>query len=632
MTIKEIAQLAGVSISTVSKIIHNKDQGITVETRNKVLDIVKKYNYSPYSDSISRSDSKSFILAVLLKGSPTKKRMVSGVLHAAGEKGYDLLVYDSMDDYDRELRHITSICKNNVDAVIWEPVGELSKNQEHYLTDKNISVISTLPILDALSYQIDYQSMGYDLTKCLINSRHTCIAFLLSGDHLHTPEVIKGYKKCLFDHQLAFQEDLVIQKDDPLLMAKLNAKNVSSVICDSHESAYFFHSFITKMHYNIPYDFSAVSVLDSDEKNAKLFPVSGILVPYYEYGKFLCHHLVELCEHSTLNPAESFAVDNIFNHNDSIYLPKSLRNNKMIVVGSINIDTTFCVDFMPQSGQTIRAYDVTSTTGGKGMNQAVSIARLEKDSFVIAKIGNDAESVAILEDLDHEHVSALGVSRASNLPTGRAYIYTDNTGESSITIVVGANKALSPRQVTDCSYLFQNATYCLISTEISIPTALEAIQVAKQNHTKIVVKPSAQHTIPDEIMNDIDLFIPNQKEATVLCPHCNHVEDQANYFYEKGAKIVIITLGNEGCYLRTHSYSRYFSAVKVKAVDTTGGADAFISSLVVYLSDGYDLDTSIKIASYAAAICVSKLGAISSFPDRSTLEEYIKQHEPTLLR
>ena len=48
MTIKEIAKLAGVSISTVSKIVNNKADNINIETRNRVLKIVKEYNYTPY--------------------------------------------------------------------------------------------------------------------------------------------------------------------------------------------------------------------------------------------------------------------------------------------------------------------------------------------------------------------------------------------------------------------------------------------------------------------------------------------------------------------------------------------------------------------------------------------------------
>ena len=52
MTIKEIAKLAGVSISTVSKIVNNKADNINIETRNRVLKIVKEYNYTPYGTTI----------------------------------------------------------------------------------------------------------------------------------------------------------------------------------------------------------------------------------------------------------------------------------------------------------------------------------------------------------------------------------------------------------------------------------------------------------------------------------------------------------------------------------------------------------------------------------------------------
>lgn len=63
MTIKEIAQLAGVSISTVSKIVNNKDENINVETRNRVLKIVKDYNYTPYGTAKTLPRPKRLFLA-----------------------------------------------------------------------------------------------------------------------------------------------------------------------------------------------------------------------------------------------------------------------------------------------------------------------------------------------------------------------------------------------------------------------------------------------------------------------------------------------------------------------------------------------------------------------------------------
>ena len=76
MTIKEIAQLSGVSISTVSKIMNHKDEHISPETRDKVLSIAKEYNYSPYAFARNTSISKSFLLGVLLRSEPNYGKLL----------------------------------------------------------------------------------------------------------------------------------------------------------------------------------------------------------------------------------------------------------------------------------------------------------------------------------------------------------------------------------------------------------------------------------------------------------------------------------------------------------------------------------------------------------------------------
>ena len=92
MTIKEIAQLSGVSISTVSKIMNHKDEHISPETRDKVLSIAKEYNYSPYAFARNTSISKSFLLGVLLRSEPNHGKLLDGILSAAEEAGYHVIV------------------------------------------------------------------------------------------------------------------------------------------------------------------------------------------------------------------------------------------------------------------------------------------------------------------------------------------------------------------------------------------------------------------------------------------------------------------------------------------------------------------------------------------------------------
>ena len=93
----------------------------------------------------------------------------------------------------------------------------------------------------------------------------------------------------------------------------------------------------------------------------------------------------------------------------------------------------------------------------------------------------------------------------------------------------------------------------------------------------------------------------------------------------------VIILGHEGCYLKTQDVQKYFSATICTPVDSTGGADAFISSLASYLIEGYSLEHAIRIAIYAASLCVTRQGVIPALADRNTTENYIKKFEPELI-
>ena len=78
MNIKEIAQLAGVSTSTVSKIVNQKDESISQETRERVLKIVKEYNYTPYSSAASHQ--KTWVIGILLRSSISFDKTLDGII------------------------------------------------------------------------------------------------------------------------------------------------------------------------------------------------------------------------------------------------------------------------------------------------------------------------------------------------------------------------------------------------------------------------------------------------------------------------------------------------------------------------------------------------------------------------
>jgi len=633
MTIKEIAKLAGVSISTVSKIVNGKDYNINPETRSRVLNIVKKYNYTPYGVAKNISNAKTFILGVLLRTASPSPSMINGILDVAQEHGYNILLLGSYNSADIELQHITALCKNKVDGVIWEPVGEDSFQNEHYFTELNIPVSFVDAPDSHPSYCIDYVQIGYALTQKLIDYKHTNISCLLKENSKRSQLILEGFKRCLFENQIPYNDKMALLVSDEEYVSKILTYGSTGIVSSYFSASLALYEQMHKLHYYIPSDISMVSVR-GDSGDIISYPhISSIRIPYQDFGRYVCQHLIQKCEKTNLQEQDPlFAVDCVLDSEDSLEISYSSRLPKIIVVGSINTDVIFSVDFLPQAGKTTRILNSVTTLGGKGANQSVAAARLGREVCLIGQIGNDSDSTFIFDVLEKENISTQGIRRDRKTPTGKAYIYIEKNGEGTITVLSGANGSLSPKDISESKYLFKNAKFCLLSTELPINTIMEAASIAKAQGIENILKPVALKTISSKLLENIDIFIPNKKEAATLCPKYDTIEKQAEYFLNKGVRVVIITLGSAGCYLKTKDTEQYFPISNFVTVDTTGGADAFISTLAVYLSEGYSLEKSIVIATYAAGFCISRQGVMSSLADRYTLEMHIAKTEPELLQ
>ena len=157
--------------------------------------------------------------------------------------------------------------------------------------------------------------------------------------------------------------------------------------------------------------------------------------------------------------------------------------------------------------------------------------------------------------------------------------------------------------------------------------------MAHKYHAKTIVKPSACSSMTREMLADIDIIIPNEDELFELCSkYYPSMEAQAASMLECGISAVIVTLREKGCYVKTKDWEQYFSAADFSAVDKTGASDAFISALASYLLYGYDLKKAVRIATYAAGFCISREGVVPALIDRSSLETYIRQKEPSLFQ
>lgn len=633
MTIKEIAALANVSTSTVSKIINGKDSNISPATRSKVLKIVKEHHYEPYGTVKSITAPKKFLIGLLLNSLSNISPLLSGILKASQEYGYQLLVFNSNGLPEEELKHITALCNARADGVIWEPVNAQSSEHAHLFTRHNISVHCLNAPEGFLSYEIDFEKAGYELTQKMIQKKHTHIACLLRKNDSRSKHFQEGVQKCLYDHKISLQNQQVLYSPVEAPYSSIIAHKVTGIVSAYHSDAILLYEQLENMHYHIPSTLSLAGLQDEGTEENYYFPhISCIKIPYHDFGYYICRSLIRICEKTSEDGAPLlFSPDYVFTHQKSISMPSSFRSKKLVVVGSINMDITFIVDRLPQAGKTNEILTSVTSVGGKGANQSVGAAKLGREVSIIGKLGSDLDSTVILNTLEKEHVSVYGISYDMNAPSGKAYIYTGEDGESTITILPGANRSLLPENIQTQKQLFDNARFCLLSTEIPINTIMETARTAYAAKVDVILKPAVLKSLPEELYLLTNIFVPNQKEASVLCPHEDTVPAQAEFFYQKGIQTVIITLGDQGCYLKDADGGRYFPAADFIPVDTTGGADAFISALASYLMEGCPMEQAVRIATFAAGFCISRQGAVSSLTDRNTLETYIAQNAPELL-
>lgn len=632
MTIKEIAKLAGVSISTVSKIVNNKDQNINSATRNRVLEIVKEYNYTPYGTVKDISMAKTFLLGVLLRDGSGFKTMLNGIVKAAQEKGYGILIFDSCRSSMDELKHITALCKNKIDGLIWEPVDQESMQHEHYFTDTGIPVVYVNAPFTADTYSIDYQKLGYLCTEKLIQWRHQKIGCLMRENTFRSLQVLEGMKNCLFDHHLSLYDGMALHLSDTSCMDSLISGGITGVVSSDLEETLSLYSQLDKMHYHIPSDFSLIGLCGDDMASLNFPPVSNYRIPFWNLGYEACRALINICEKNTDDkPGITLDAYYVLNHEESLNTPAACRGRKFVVLGSINTDVTLTVDGFPETGKSTLITNSSSCAGGKGTNQSMGSARLGHEAVLIGKVGNDADASLIFDALSQNHLLTEGIYKDSGSQTGKAYVYVQKDGEVTITYIPGANLRLTADDVRSQKALFEGCEYLLLSMDIPMEAAMEAASLAKKTSAKTILKPSALSTLPEVFYRSTDIFVPNQQEAATFCPQIDTIEGQAEYFYKRGMPVVIITLGHGGCYVRTKNLKKYFPSADFAAVDATGGADAFISALAVHLSDGYDLEKSVRIAQYAAGFCVSRQGVTTALVDKDTLYLHIGQTEPDLL-
>jgi LacI family transcriptional regulator len=212
---RDVAQKAGVSIKTVSRVVN--DQGeISESTRERVLTVIQEMGYRPSKVARALVTQRTHTIALVMGDityNPFFPEVARGVLDAAQSQDYNVFLCNVDESQEQELDVLHSLADHAVDGIIIYPVGYNQDNLKifanHYrplvsinkcIEHPNVGM-ALLPTCKGAKLAIDY----------LVGKGYTKIGMIVGTGPLELVERVRGFRKAMSMHKLEITDGMIIQ-------------------------------------------------------------------------------------------------------------------------------------------------------------------------------------------------------------------------------------------------------------------------------------------------------------------------------------------------------------------------------------------------------------------------------------
>lgn len=304
--------------------------------------------------------------------------------------------------------------------------------------------------------------------------------------------------------------------------------------------------------------------------------------------------------------------------------------NKVVVLGSLNIDLVMSTERIPVIGETIKGSEIDYMFGGKGANQAVSTVRVGSDTKFIGCVGNDTFGEKILNNMSKEGIDTNSISVEDQVFTGLATIFKTKE-DNAIVVIPGANDVCGKECVDNNIELIKNADVLLLQLEIPMETVEYALKVAKKYGVTTILNPAPFALLDETLYEYIDYITPNDTEFNSMCNAYNIsegvLETRMVEWSRKYNTNIVVTRGSVGSSFVDGNEVVTVPSIKVNVVDTTGAGDTFNGVLANGIANGMKMKEAVARAGIAASLSVTALGAQTGMPTNEMIEKYLNKGE-----
>ena len=309
VTIEDIARHAGVSPSTVSRVL-NGSKWVAEAKRARVLAAIEQHQYRPNAVARGLVRGRSMMVGVLVQdiGSPFFARMVDGV-----EQGLDRGAYRPMlttthwrtENQADEVRSLQLLLERRVDGVIVLGGHIADEDLRAIATQIPLVVVARrIPGLESQCVYIDNEGGAYRATRYLLGLGHTRIAHIAgTAGHPDATDRLAGYRRALADAGLAIDERLIVdgQFEEESGVAGVEelltrGERFTAIFAANDQTAYGAMLALFNHGYRIPQDVSLVGFDDQFLSAYTLPPLTTVRQPSIEMGRAAAEGLVRLLE------------------------------------------------------------------------------------------------------------------------------------------------------------------------------------------------------------------------------------------------------------------------------------------------------------------------------------------------
>lgn len=319
ITIKDVANRAGVSTATVSLVLNNRPVAISQPTKDAVMAAAKELNYRPNQLAVSLVTKKSNVLGLIIPDNSNiyYAQLSKYIESAANAAGYSLIYGNTNDTGRLDLHYLKLFSDQCVDGIIYAQSAFASVQERQdcmdYIQNMRIPVVCVdrpISTLGIPSVVLDNVTGGYLATRHLLESGHRAIGCCLGPKELEsTRQRLVGYCKALEEYGIPFEERLIYEGNYSMQSGQdalpyLLGQNITGIFAFNDMMAFGIYKALHNYALSAPKDISIVGFDDIFFAEIVQPPLTTIAQPVPEMASAVVDKLLKMI-HNPNDPTDA---------------------------------------------------------------------------------------------------------------------------------------------------------------------------------------------------------------------------------------------------------------------------------------------------------------------------------------